>query len=85
MDYVEGKSKGQLGHACVGIEVGIYSSKPFATKHEEVGGKQQDPAALSQENTRYFLYRQLGGPRGRSRRHGKSRLPRNSTPRLSSP
>jgi hypothetical protein len=38
------------------------SSSPFATRHEkEVGGEQHAPAALSPGETRYRLYRRLGG------------------------
>jgi hypothetical protein len=40
-----------------------------------VGGQGQAPAALPPGNTRYPLYRRLGGPRGRSGRVRKILLP----------
>ena len=36
-----------------------------------VGGQRQAPAALPPGNTRYPLYRRLGGPQGRSGRMRK--------------
>jgi hypothetical protein len=43
-----------------------------------VGGKRHAPAALLPGKTRYPLYGRLGGPQGRSRGCGKSRLHQDS-------
>jgi hypothetical protein len=52
---------------------------------KEVGSQHHAPAALPPGNTRYPLYRRLGGPQGRSDVCEKSRPYRDSIPGRSSP
>jgi hypothetical protein len=50
-----------------------------------VGGQPHALATSAAGKTRCPLYRRLGGPRDRSRRHGKSRPHQDSTPRTVQP
>ena len=50
-----------------------------------VGGQQHAPAALPQGETRYPLYRRLGGPQGRSGRVRKISPPPGFDPRTVQP
>ena len=50
-----------------------------------VGGHRHAPAALLPEETRYPLYKRLGGPQGRSRRVRKIFLPPGIDPRTVQP
>jgi len=58
-----------------------YSTNPFAVSTRQVG---RWSASLSRKKTGHPLYRTLPGPRGRSRRRGKSRPQLNLIPEPSS-
>ena len=51
----------------------------------EVGGQSHGPAALPAGKTRYPLYRELGGPQGRSGRVRKISPPPGFDPRIVQP
>ena len=64
----------------------MYSSTlPSTSALEGVGGQRHAPATLPPGNTRYPLYRKLGGPQGRSGRLRKIWPHQDSIPGPSSP
>jgi hypothetical protein len=63
-----------------------YSSTLSWPRHKKgVGGQHHAPAALPPGNTRYPLYRRLGGPQGRSGRGRKISPPPGFDPRTVQP
>jgi hypothetical protein len=62
------------------VQLSFYSSLTSAS--DGVGGQRQVPANLPPGNTRYPLYRRLGGPQGRSGRVRKISPPPGFDPRI---
>jgi len=82
---IKGKGHPRTWHKGPEGEYRYSSTLSLTSALDGVGGKRHAPAALSPGNTRYPLYRRLGGPQGRSGQVRKISPPTGFDPRTVQP